>query len=327
MTDKELERLKVLESVSAMLSQKEIKLSSPKKFDESSVVDAAASLADEKTKLKSSKSKYEKAVADYRAMVGRKWSADKRNLDHYVNVKRIQQTQGGLQEACRAQQSKNQEVQKAGEERIEEIRKGTEELRSGLGKDIESIEETILQDEKVLAEKEEEWKIIKDDLQRMMKHRTGQQEQLAAVRDMITIQKKLGSAKDQQREHALGHFQKQRDSQAHRLEEKENTIKEFEDMGTDLKSRDASLRQHLDTNAPILESYREKEDLMKKQVELLKTREKLAKEGLRNAESRTIASVFTPGDSQVERLKASNAIKKAQAKALSEKLKAAKVGA
>ena len=138
---------------------------------------------------------------------------------------------------------------------------------------------------------------------------------------LVSSTLKLGSAKDQQRAHALGQFQKQKEVQAQRLEEKAARIKEFEDMATDLKSRDDSLRQHLKTNAPILESYREKEQLMKKQIELLKTRENLAKEGLRNAESRTIVSVFSPGESHLERLKASNAIKKAKCKELREKLK------
>ena len=322
MADQQLDRLRVLESVSAMKAQEtEPKFSTPPKFDRSTV-DPTASMSSEKEKLKEDKAKFETAIKDYRALVGRRWAADKKNLDSYQRIRRLEQETPFLKESVRTQQAKLTVIAKEGEKRLEEIKKADQDLRGGLGKEIENLEASILEDEKVLAEKETEARSLRDDLAKLTKHRASQKEQLAAIRDMISIQKKLGSAKEQQREHALGHLKKQRENQSLKLEEKEAQIKEYETMATDLKSRDESLKQHLSNNAPILESYLEKEGLMKKQVELLKTREKLAKEGLRNAESRNIQSVFKKqGDSQLSKLKAANAAKAAQCKALREKLK------
>ena len=161
-----------------------------------------------------------------------------------------------------------------------------------------------------MVEKEKEKENLEDDLMKLQKHREGQKKQLQAIREMLSIQKKLGCAKAQQREHALSHFQKQRESQSLKLKEKEAQIKDYEAMLVDLKSRDKTLNQHLAKNAPVLESYQEKEDLLRKQVELLKTREKMAKEGLRNAESRTLRSVFMQSEeTPLSKLRASNAVK------------------
>ena len=123
MIDEKLERLRVLESLSAMrIQEKEPKFSSPGKFDRSAV-DPSSSIENEKTKLTITKAKFEKALKEYRDLVCKRWAADKKNLETYIRIQDLRKSGPAVQEAVRALQKKNDLIVKEGE-KMDSKRKG-----------------------------------------------------------------------------------------------------------------------------------------------------------------------------------------------------------
>jgi hypothetical protein len=257
MSDEELQRLKVAETLSGL------KVADLQKGNEGlpswgkskgKKKRVPLTLEEEKAKLEQLKTKFKGAVSKYRDVAYTKWNADKKNLDSYMTVNRARAAGPGLQEECRTQQTKNKAVKEEGMKRVEVIEGKTKDLKEGVFKNIKSVEESIEKDEQLLREKEKEWHELSDNLESMKRHRELQLKQKEAIGNATALQKQIGSAHEEQRQHALTQLNRRRELQTLRLEEKRAKLQEYEEILGSLEERKAGVRKHLDDNVPVLES-------------------------------------------------------------------------